>query len=79
MPPRQPSRTPALQFSEQGRLKLHFEVNGQVYFLSFIENEGCWYLLAPTSAGVRRIPVYVDAPAFERFGILEAEGNKIQN
>ena len=60
-------------------MKLHFEVNGQAYFLSFIENEGCWYLLVPASTGVRRIPVYVDAPAFERFGILEAEGHKIQN
>jgi len=58
---------------------LQFEVNGQVYFLSFIESEGSWYLLAPTSTGVRRIPIYVDAPAFEKFEILEATGHKIQN
>ena len=39
---------------------MQFEVNGQVYFLSFIESEGAWSLLAPTLTGVRRIPVYVD-------------------
>ena len=42
---------------------MQFEVNGQAYFLAFVEDERSWYVFAPTAAGVRRIPVYVDAPA----------------
>ncbi len=49
-----------------GRFELEFEVNGQVYFLAFVEDERRWYVFAPAAAGVRRIPVYVDAPAAKR-------------
>jgi hypothetical protein len=63
----------------QGRLKLQFEVNGQVYFLNFVDDEGQWYVFAPKPTGVQRIPVYVDAPKYERFGVLEAGRHKIQN
>jgi hypothetical protein len=42
---------------------LQFEVNGQTYFLAFVEDERRWYVFAPTITGVNRIPVYVDAPA----------------
>jgi hypothetical protein len=39
---------------------LQFQVNGQEYFLAFVEDERRWYLFAPGTQGVQRIPVYVD-------------------
>jgi hypothetical protein len=66
-------------FGTKGRLKLQFEVNGESYFLNFAEDEGRWYVFAQTLTGVNRIPVYVDAPKYERIGILEAGRHKIQN
>jgi len=68
-----------LLFLTQGRLKLQFEANGQTYFLNFAEDEGRWYVFAQTLTGVNRIPVYVDAPKYERIGVLEAGRHKIQN
>ena len=62
-----------------GEDKLQFEVNGQDYFLNFAEDEAYWYVLAPTLTGVQRIPVYVDSPAYERFGILGKNRHNIQN
>ncbi len=53
---------------------MQFEVNGQNYFLAFVEDDGRWYVLAPTASGVTRIPVYVDAPAYGK--ILLADENK---
>ena len=47
---------------------MQFEVNGQAYFLSFVEGDGRWYVFAPAPAGLRRIPVYVDAATYEQFG-----------
>jgi hypothetical protein len=43
--------------------QLQFEVNGQNYFLAFVEDEHRWYVFQNTAAGINRIPVYVDAPA----------------
>jgi hypothetical protein len=63
----------------EGRLKVQFEVNGQDYFLNFAEDEGRWYVFAPSLTGVNRIPVYVDSPKYERIGVLEAGRHKIQN
>jgi len=40
---------------------LKFEVNGQQYFLAFVEQENKLYVFAPTPTGMNRIPVYVDA------------------
>jgi hypothetical protein len=60
-------------------IKLQFKVNGQDYFLNFVEDEGNWYVFAPTFTGVRRIPIYVDVPRYERFGISEKGSHKIQN
>jgi hypothetical protein len=54
-------------------------VNGQDYFLNFVEDEGRWYIFAPTLTGVRRIPIYVDVPKYERFGLSEKGSHKIQN
>jgi len=52
---------------------LQFEVNGQTYFLAFVEDERRWYVFAPRSQGVLRIPVYVDAPASDKL-VLAEEG-----
>jgi hypothetical protein len=79
MPSPQPARRRRYKFQNQGRLKLQFEVNGQAYFLNFVEDEARWYVFAPTPTGVHRIPVHVDAPVYERFGVLEAGRHKIQN
>jgi len=46
--------------------ELQFRIKGQDYFLAFVEQEKRWYLFAPTPTGVHRIPVYVDAPKYER-------------
>lgn len=63
----------------QGEDKLQFEVNGQDYFLNFAEDEAYWYVLVPSLTGVQRIPVYVDSPSYERFGILGKNRKNIQN
>ena len=48
---------------------MQFEVNGQSYFLTFVEDERCWCVFAPTASGMRRLPVYVDAATHERFSL----------
>jgi hypothetical protein len=63
----------------KGRLKLQFEINGRDYFLNFSDDELRWYVFAPTATGLNRIPVYVDAPKYERTGILERRRHKIRN
>lgn len=39
---------------------MHFEVNGQRYFLNFNPSEGRWMLLTPTLRGIRRIDMVDD-------------------
>lgn len=53
---------------------MQFVVNGQTYFLAFVEDERRWYVIAPRPSGVLRIPVYVDAPAAEL--VLAEEGKR---
>jgi hypothetical protein len=67
------------QALRRGEEKLQFEVNGQDYFLNFAEDEAYWYVLAPTLTGIQRIPVYVDSPSYERFGILGKNRHNIPN
>jgi hypothetical protein len=43
---------------------LNFEINGQEYFLAFVEDERRWFLFAPMPEGIQRIPVYVDAVSY---------------
>lgn len=52
---------------------MQFEINGQNYFLSYVEEEGRWYVFSPTATGLNRIPVYVDAPGGEK--VLLLDGN----
>jgi hypothetical protein len=58
---------------------MQFQVNGQDYFLNFVDDEGRWFVFAPTSTGVQRIPIYVDATKFETYGVLEKSGHKRPN
>ena len=44
---------------------MQFEIKGKTYFLTFVEDERRWYVFAPTSKSVERIPVYVDAVTYE--------------
>jgi len=70
---------PWLAFWVQGEFELQFEVNGQEYFLSFVEDPGRWVVTKPTARGLEVIPVYVDAPKYERFGILEKDRHNVLN
>ena len=45
--------------------KLRFEVNGQIFFVNFVPEEGRWYCYAPTPGGVQRIPVSTDSAPFD--------------
>jgi len=63
----------------KGRFKLQFEVNGQPYFLAFVEEERRWFVFAPTTSGVRRIPVYVDAPSSANIVLAEEGKPTISN
>ena len=56
-----------------GENTLQFKIKDQDYFLAFVEQEKRWYVFAPTSEGVNRIPVYVDAEKYQTPGILETE------
>ena len=41
---------------------MDFQVNNETYFIDLGAEEGQWLVFAETPTGVRRIPVYVDAP-----------------
>jgi hypothetical protein len=53
---------------------LQFEINGQIYFLTFVEDERRWYVFAPGAKSVARIPVYVDGVQYENPGMLGKSG-----
>ena len=53
---------------------MQFEVDGQVYFLNFEDQEKRWFLIRPTNTGVLAIPVDVDVVKYERFGGSSSKG-----
>jgi len=55
---------------------LDFQVNNETYFIDLADEEGKWLVFAQTPTGVRRIPVYVDAPATEDSPILVEDGQR---
>ena len=67
--------------SGKGECKLDFQVNNETYFIDLADEEGKWLVFAQTPTGVRRIPVYVDAPATEDLPVLveDAPRRKIVN
>ena len=66
-------------FENNGEDKLQFEVNGQDYFLNFVEDERRWFVLVPTPTGVTRIPVYIDGSNYERIGLSEKDRHNVPN
>jgi hypothetical protein len=56
--------------------ELRFEVNGQMFFVNFVPEEGRWFCFAPTVAGVQKIPVSIDAAPFEAFTVAVDEQAK---
>ena len=49
---------------------MQFEINGQTYFLTFVEDERRWYVFVPSAKSVERILVYVDAVEYEGPGAV---------
>ena len=49
---------------------MDFQLNNETYFIDLAEEEGKWLVLAETPTGVRRIPVYVDAPIADDVPVL---------
>ena len=56
--------------------QLDFQVNDETYFIDLADEEGKWLVFAQTPTGVRRIPVYVDAPESEELHVLVEDGNR---
>jgi len=60
--------------------ELRFEVNGQMFFVNFVPEEGRWYCYAPTGMGVQRIPVSMDTAPFEAFAIpMDEQAKEVVN
>jgi len=49
----------AFRRAEQGE-KVQFAVNGQEYYVSFVPEEGQWFVFTPTAQGLYRTPVVHD-------------------
>jgi hypothetical protein len=58
--------------------QVQFLVNEQEYFLTFAEDDDRLYVLQPTATGLQRIPVYVDAPKWERAAKQERRKVRVQ-
>ncbi|HKW24512.1 MAG TPA: hypothetical protein VJN48_01935 [Terriglobales bacterium] len=39
---------------------MQFAINGNEYFLSFVPEEGQWFVFTPTAEGLQRVPVVHD-------------------
>lgn len=57
---------------------MQFQVNGQDYFLAFVEQENRFYVFAPSPTGTQKIPVYVDVEKWERVGQRETRTPQVQ-
>ena len=60
---------------------MDFEVNNETYFLDLSPDERQWVVFAETPTGLRRIPVYTDAPITDELPVLveDKSGRKIVN
>ncbi len=60
--------------------ELRFEVNGQMFFVNFVPEEGRWYCYAPTATGMQRIPVSMDAAPFASYTVaLDEQAKEVVN
>ena len=66
---------------EQRGCELDFEVNNETYFIDLSPDERQWVVFAETPTGLRRIPVYIDAPITDELRVLveDKSGRKIVN
>jgi hypothetical protein len=55
---------------------LRFEVNGEMFFVNFVPEEGRWFCYALTAAGMQRVPVSMDSTPFESFTVQQDEQAK---
>ena len=59
---------------------MRFEVNGQMFFVNFVAEEGRWFCYAPTPTGVQKIPVSVDASPFQAFTVeMDEQAKEVVN
>jgi hypothetical protein len=66
--------------SQEEANKLRFEVNGQIFFVNFVPEEGRWYCYAPLAHGIQRIPVSMDTAPFEAFAVpMDEQAKEIVN
>jgi hypothetical protein len=60
--------------------ELRFEVNGQMFFVNFVPEEGRWYCYAPTATGMQRIPVSMDGTPFVSFDVpVDEQAKEVVN
>jgi hypothetical protein len=55
---------------------MRFEVNGQMFFVNFVPEEGRWFCYAPTATGMQKIPVSMDSSPFGAFTVEQDEQAK---
>ena len=55
---------------------MDFQLNNETYYIDLAGEEGKWLVFAETPTGVRRIPVYVDAPAADELPVLVEDKNR---
>lgn len=55
---------------------MDFQLNNETYYIDLADEEGKWLVFAQTPTGVRRIPVYVDAPMTDEDLPVLVEDNK---
>jgi len=56
--------------------ELRFEINGQMFFVNFVPEEGRWYCYAPTATGMQKIAVSMDSTPFDSFTMQQDEQAK---
>ena len=57
---------------ERGQ-ELRFEINGQMFFVNFVAEEGRWFCYAPTPTGLQKIPVSMDTAPFDASFMIAAD------
>ncbi len=59
---------------------MRFEINGQMFFVNFVPEEGQWFCYAPTATGVQKIPVSTDASPFQAYTVaLDEQAKEVVN
>ena len=64
------------KWDQKEEKELRFEINGQMFFVNFVPEEGRWYCYAPTATGIQKIPVSIDSTPFDSFTMQQDEQAK---